>query len=59
MFIKDNKINEDITNGSLREKFVRDIHKSLVIIKVEVPEEEVLRKELLENIKNGKLMIPA
>jgi hypothetical protein len=59
MFIKDNKINREIVNGSLREKFVRDVNNSLVIIKTYIPKEEILRKELLEKIKRGELTIPA
>lgn len=58
MFIKEN-INNNYSNGSLREKFVREIKKSLVIIKQEIPQEERLRKELLEKIKRGELGIPA
>jgi len=59
MFIKDNKIKEGIANGSLRDRFIRDVNKSLIIIKTEIPKEEILRKELLERIKKGELMIPA
>ena len=59
MFIKDNKIKEGIANGSLRDRFIRDVNKSLIIIKTEILKEEILRKELLERIKKGELMIPA
>lgn len=59
MFIKENKTNKNISNGSLRERFVKEINESLVIIRTDIPKEERLRKELLEKIKNGELSIPA
>lgn len=59
MFIKENKVNKDISNISLREKFVRDINNSLIIMKTIIPKEEVLRKELLEKIRKGEVEIPA
>ena len=59
MFIKEDRINREDFNGSLRDRFVKELNKSLVIIKTEVPKEERLRKELLEKIKKGEFEIPA
>jgi len=54
MYIKDRTEGENIIHGYLRDKFVREIKRSLIIVNKDINKEEESRKELLEKIKKGE-----
>ncbi len=61
MYIREKIINRNVAHGSLRDKFVRNIKKVIVIkeIREEKDSEDDLRKKMLEDIRKGELKIPA
>ena len=58
MFIHSEDLNYRLEEGSLRERFLKEINESLSPVETFVSKEEILRKELFNQIRKGELEIP-
>jgi hypothetical protein len=57
MYIRKKSSEGYAAHGSLRDRLVRELKEEVLIIKEEISKEEVLRREMLEKIKNGELLV--